>query len=170
MTARHTRISTELGELTLTADDGHLTGVYFEGHWYPPSDPAMGSYVDTADDETLALAARELADYLQGRRTAFTVSTRTSGDDFSEAVWDRLKALPYGTTTTYGAIATSMGNPSLAQRVGQAVGHNPISIVIPCHRVVGADGSLTGYAGGLRRKAFLLDLETPAEIAAGRLF
>ena len=87
----------------------------------------------------------------------------------SERVWTRLCEIPYGQTTTYGAIATELGNRNLAQRVGQAVGHNPISIVIPCHRVVGADGGLTGYAGGLDRKR-RLDLESPAPDEAGRLF
>lgn len=170
MTARYTRIDTDLGQLTLTADDEYLTGVYFEGHWYPPSDEALGSYVNTADDETLALAAGELRDYIAGLRRSFSVPTRTSGDEFSADVWRRLSEIPYGATTTYGELAKAMGDVALAQRVGQAVGHNPLSIVIPCHRVVGAKGSLTGYAGGLRRKAFLLDLEAPAEVAASRRF
>lgn len=170
MTARYTRVDTDLGQLTLTADDEYLTGVYFEGHWYPPTDEAMGSHVNTADDETLALAAGELRDYIAGLRRSFSVPTRASGDEFSEDVWRRLTAIPYGATTTYGELAKAMGDVALAQRVGQAVGHNPLSIVIPCHRVVGATGALTGYAGGLRRKAFLLDLEVPAEVAASRLF
>jgi methylated-DNA-[protein]-cysteine S-methyltransferase len=170
MTARYTRIDTDLGQLTLTADDEYLTGVYFEGHWYPPTDEALGSYVDPVDDETLALAAGELRDYIAGLRRSFSVPTRTGGDEFSEDVWRRLSESPYGATTTYGQLAKAMGNVALAQRVGQAVGHNPLSIVIPCHRVVGANGALTGYAGGLRRKAFLLDLEAPAEVTASRLF
>jgi len=170
MTVRHTRIDTELGQLMLTGDGECLTGVYFEGHWYPPTDEAMGSYVTTEDDELFAETARQLRDYIEGLRVSFTVPTRTHGDPFSQDVWQRLTEIPYGATTTYGAIAKAMGDPALAQRVGQAVGHNPLSIVIPCHRVVGADGALTGYAGGLKRKAFLLDLEAPADIVAGRLF
>ena len=83
---------------------------------------------------------------------------------------NRLARIPYGERVTYGAIATEIGNPGLAQRVGQAVGHNPVSIIIPCHRVVGADGSLTGYAGGLDRKRTLLALESPSADAEGRLF
>lgn len=82
----------------------------------------------------------------------------------------RLREIPYGTTTTYGTIAVQLGNRALAQRVGRAVGHNPLSIVVPCHRVVGADGSLTGFAGGLDRKRALLALEEPAEVRAARLF
>ena len=97
-------------------------------------------------------------------------SIATAGDEFSERVWALLKEIPYGETTTYGALAAALGNPRLAQRVGQCVGHNPISVIIPCHRVVGADGSLTGYAGGLDRKRRLLDLEEPPEVAAARLF
>ncbi|MFL6099489.1 MAG: methylated-DNA--[protein]-cysteine S-methyltransferase [Actinomycetales bacterium] len=170
MSARHTRTDTDLGRLTLTAEGEYLTGVYFEGHWYPPTDDQLGSYVNASDDETLACAATELRDYIAGLRSSFSVPTRTSGDAFSEDVWRRLSDIPYGATTTYGELAQAMGDIALAQRVGQAVGHNPLSIVIPCHRVVGAKGALTGYAGGLRRKAFLLDLEAPAELAASRLF
>lgn len=170
MSPRHTRIETDLGELTLVADDGFLTGIYFPGHWYPPTSEAIGPFVDADGDDPFRQTATELREYLSGQRQEFSVPIRTSGDAFQEDVWRRLEAVPYGTTTTYGALAQAMGSPALAQRVGQAVGHNPVSIVIPCHRVVGADGSLTGYAGGLRRKAFLLDLEVPADVAAARLF
>lgn len=96
--------------------------------------------------------------------------TRTGGDEFFEQVWALLCEIPYGQTTTYGALAERLGDRRLAQRVGQAVGRNPISILIPCHRVLGADGSLTGYAGGLDRKRFLLELEEPVEASASRLF
>lgn len=170
MNPRHTRIETELGELTLVADGEFLTGVYFPGHWYPPTTEATGEFVDADSDSTFRVAASEFGEYLSGQRREFSVPTRTTGDAFQEDVWRRLRDIPYGETTTYGALAHDLGNPALAQRVGQAVGHNPLSIVTPCHRVVGADGSLTGYAGGVRRKAFLLDLEVPAEIAASRLF
>jgi methylated-DNA-[protein]-cysteine S-methyltransferase len=92
------------------------------------------------------------------------------GDDFQQRVWAILREIPYGTTTTYGAIAGRLGDKALAQRVGQAVGRNPLSIVVPCHRVVGSNGWLTGYAGGLERKRRLLDLEQPMDARAGRLF
>lgn len=170
MSPRHTRIQTELGELTLIADREFLTGVYFPGHWYPPTTEATGEFVEAETDDTFRQTATELGQYLTGLRREFSVPTRTAGDGFQEDVWRRLKDIPYGETTTYGALAHAMSSPALAQRVGQAVGHNPLSILIPCHRVVGTDGSLTGYAGGLRRKAFLLDLEAPAEVVAGRLF
>lgn len=170
MTPRHTRIETELGELLLVAEGSFLTGLYFSGHWYPPAVDAIGSVVDPGSDEIFAATSDQLGEYLSGTRHEFTVPVRATGDAFQQDVWRRLQAIPYGGRTTYGALAQAIGSPALAQRVGQAVGHNPISIIIPCHRVVGADGSLTGYAGGLRRKALLLDLEVPAEVAAGRLF
>ncbi|WP_301200637.1 methylated-DNA--[protein]-cysteine S-methyltransferase, partial [Corynebacterium stationis] len=85
-------------------------------------------------------------------------------------VWALLQEIPYGETMTYGEIAQQLGNKHLAQRVGQVVGRNPVSIIIPCHRVIGSDGSLTGYAGGLDRKRFLLELEEPAEVTETRLF
>jgi methylated-DNA-[protein]-cysteine S-methyltransferase len=170
MTARHARIDTQLGELTLVAEDRALSGVYFPQHWYLPPADSIGDFVPANQDAVFSWAATELESYLAGDLGDFTVPIHTAGDEFQERVWAMLQQIPYGATTTYGALATELGNPALAQRVGQAVGHNPISIVIPCHRVVGSDGRLTGYAGGLARKAFLLDLEVPAEVAAGRLF
>jgi len=170
MPTRHTRADTELGELTLVAVDDALTGLYFPHHWYPPADDAIGPYVRVGDDPLFTRAAAELAEYLAGRRTSFDVPISASGDPFQERVWALLEEIPYGTTTTYGALAEQLGNRSLAQRVGQAVGRNPVSIVVPCHRVVGGDGALTGYAGGLGRKRVLLNLEEPAEVRAGRLF
>jgi methylated-DNA-[protein]-cysteine S-methyltransferase len=170
MSPNHTRIQTALDELTLVADDGALIGVYFPHHWYRPPTESMGEFVPASQEPVFTQAATELDDYLAGERRSFIVPVATAGDPFQEQVWARLKEIPYGETTTYGALALDLGDPALAQRVGQAVGHNPLSIIVPCHRVVGADGGLTGYAGGLARKAFLLDLEEPAEVAAARLF
>lgn len=186
MTTRHAYASTSLGELLLVADDGAgpvgdtgagagtgtdaLIGVYFEGHWYPPTAEEIGERVDPAEDALLARTARQLREYLAGERREFDLPLRTSSDATSQRVWQRLRQIPYGETTTYGAIALELGNRNLAQRVGQAVGHNPISIIIPCHRVLGADGSLTGFAGGLDRKRALLDLEEPEPSSVGRLF
>ncbi|WP_312977210.1 methylated-DNA--[protein]-cysteine S-methyltransferase [Corynebacterium sp.] len=116
------------------------------------------------------MTAIQLTEYLEGARKSFDVPITTHGNAFSEKVWALLRQIPYGETTTYGALAASLGNPRLAQRVGQVVGQNPVSIIIPCHRVVGADGSLTGYAGGLERKRWLLELEEPVEISSSRLF
>jgi methylated-DNA-[protein]-cysteine S-methyltransferase len=163
---RHTRIETALGELTLVADGDRLTGLYFPHHWYRPA--VLGEFVD--GDPFFAGVAEQLDDYLAGRRTSFDVPVALAEDEFQRQVWDMLTEIPYGETTTYGALAGRLGDPALAQRVGQAVGRNPVSIVVPCHRVVGKDGKLTGYAGGLRRKQHLLDLEEPALAKAGRLF
>ena len=115
-------------------------------------------------------ARSELEDYLAGRRTSFDLPTRATGTAFQERVWALLREIPFGTTTTYGALAERLGERALAQEVGQAVGRNPLSIVVPCHRVVGSGGRLTGYAGGLDRKRRLLALEEPAALAAERLF
>jgi methylated-DNA-[protein]-cysteine S-methyltransferase len=170
MSIRHTTARTALGDLLLVAEGDDLTGVYFPGHWYPPSAEAIGNEVTEQDDPVLSVAGRQLREYLAGDRREFDMRVATHGDDFSERVWTLLREIPYGMTTTYGALAETLGNRQLAQRVGQAVGHNPISVVIPCHRVLGADGSLTGFAGGLDRKRALLMLEEPAPLPAGRLF
>jgi len=170
MTARNTRIDTTLGELLLVADDGALTGLYFPQHWYPPKAEAIGGAVDAAGDPLFARVAAEVAEYLDGRRTTFGVPLAPAGGEFQQRVWALLTEIPYGGTVTYGALAERLGNKALAQRVGQAVGHNPVSVLIPCHRVVGSDGDLTGYAGGLPRKRFLLDLEEPPQAREARLF
>lgn len=167
---RHTTLSTELGDLLAVAEGEGCAGLYFPGHWHPPVQDSIGPEVSATGDAVFEPLRQEVADYLRGERTEFSVPTVTHGDAFSERVWDLLATIPYGTTTTYGAIARELGNPGLAQRVGQSVGHNPISILIPCHRVIGSNGSLTRYAGGLDRKARLLALEEPPEKAASRLF
>lgn len=154
-TKRHTVIESPIGELTLVADGAELLGVYFPHHWYRPDPATFGP----RDDRGFTEATRQLAEYLAGRRTDFDVAMRADGDEFQRAVWKRIAAVPYGDTTTYGDLARDMGDPSLARDVGVAVGRNPLSIVVPCHRVLGKGGALTGYAGGLRRKRFLLDLE-----------
>lgn len=167
---RHAVIQTGLGDLTVVAVDEALTGVFFPGHWHLPPPEFYGEAVLGADDPVIEHTRSELEEYLAGERTAFSVPLATSGDAFSERVWALLKDIPYGETTSYGELAGALGNRRLAQRVGQCVGRNPISVLIPCHRVLGADGSLTGYAGGLERKRRLLDLEEPAAAASSRLF
>jgi methylated-DNA-[protein]-cysteine S-methyltransferase len=158
MNATHTTIDSPVGELTLVARDGTLSGVYFPGHWYPPDPATLG----TRTDEGFAAVERQLAEYFAGERVSFELATAAAGDPFARSVWELIDAIPYGETTTYGEIARTLGDVALARRVGGAVGHNPLSIIVPCHRVVGKDGRLTGYAGGLERKRFLLDLERPA--------
>ncbi|MCB0881909.1 MAG: methylated-DNA--[protein]-cysteine S-methyltransferase [Thermoleophilia bacterium] len=156
---RHATVDSPLGDMVLVADGDALVGAFFAGQRYMPPAGRMGDAVGTADEPLLARAAAELAEYFAARRTAFTVPLRPVGSAFARGVWDALRAIPHGATTTYGAIARGLGRPGAAQGVGQAVGHNPVSVFIPCHRVVGADGSLTGYAGGLARKERLLELE-----------
>jgi methylated-DNA-[protein]-cysteine S-methyltransferase len=170
MNTRHAIVKTLIGELTFVATDGAITGLYFPHHWTKPSRDAFGPLVDVRDDTLLDAAQAQLAQYLSGLRTAFDLPTAARGDDFEKRVWAMLDEIPFGATTTYGELAERLGDKKLAWQVGQAVGHNPLSIIVPCHRVVGKDGKLTGYAGGLTRKQFLLDLEEPSPVAAGRLF
>ena len=170
MNTRHTIIDSPLGELRLVADDDALIGVYFRHHWYRPSTDTFGPRVDAKDDALLAESQAQLDDYLAGDRTHFDVPTALRGDEFHRRIWGRLAAIPYGETVTYGELADELAYGTTAQEVGAAVGRNPLSVVVPCHRVVGKNGKLTGYAGGLERKKFLLDLEEPADVRAARLF
>ena len=149
-----------LGGMLLAADEVGLTGLWFEGQKY---------FADTLPQEhvqretpVLAETRRWLDVYFSGREPDFLPPLHPLGSPFRQAVWRLLLEIPYGTVTTYGALARTLrgqGISAAAQAVGGAVGHNPISILIPCHRVVGSDGSLTGYAGGVANKQFLLELE-----------
>jgi methylated-DNA-[protein]-cysteine S-methyltransferase len=107
----------------------------------------------------LVQAARELAEYFAGDRRDFDVPVGPPGTPFQQAVWAELRRVPYGTTTTYGALAARLGSPGAVRAVGSANGRNPVAVLVPCHRVVGSDGNLRGYAGGVERKRALLDLE-----------
>jgi methylated-DNA-[protein]-cysteine S-methyltransferase len=156
MTTTHTTIDTPLGELVLVAEDETLSGVYFPGHWTRPDPATFGARTE----QRLAQVERQLAEYFAGERTSFDLPTSATGTAFQRQVWDLIARVPYGQTTTYGQLACELGSPTLARKVGNAVAHNPLSVVIPCHRVVARDGSLTGYAGGLARKRLLLDLES----------
>jgi methylated-DNA-[protein]-cysteine S-methyltransferase len=169
MTSTHTIMDSPIGDLTLVATDGTLSGVYFPGHWYPPSAAALGVRTDTGFET----AEEQLAEYLTGDRRTFELETTATGDPFQARVWALIDAIPYGETTTYGEMARELGDATLARAVGGAVGRNPLSLIVPCHRVIGKDGKLTGYAGGLERKRFLLELEGATdvpELAAPRLF
>jgi methylated-DNA-[protein]-cysteine S-methyltransferase len=154
-TRTHTTVDSPIGTLTLVADDGKLSGLYLPGHLRGPAVAQLGD----ADSHGFEEIARQLEEYFAGRRTAFTVPVAPAGTPFQQAVWRELSTIPYGQTRTYGQLAEALGGPRLTRAVGAANGRNPISIVVPCHRVVGSDGSLTGYAGGLARKRYLLDLE-----------
>lgn len=170
MDTRHAIIGTVLGDLTLVAADDALAGVYFAHHWTRPSRDSLGPRAEAGHDPVLAAAGTQLAEYLSGERTSFDLHTSVTGTPFETRVWAMLQEIPFGETTTYGELAGKLGDSRLAWPVGQAVGHNPLSIIVPCHRVVGKDGKLTGYAGGLKRKQFLLGLEEPAMVKAARLF
>lgn len=170
MNVRHVVVDTLLGQVTLVASGESVAGLYFRHHWYRPAQDSLGAVVPVADDALLSLAAGQLGDYLAGERAHFDLPIATNGDPFQERVWGRLRDIPRGERVTYGALAAELGDGALAQSVGQAVGRNPLCVIVPCHRVVGADGRLTGYAGGLKRKQFLLGLEEPVQVKAGRLF
>jgi len=170
MQTRHTVIDSPLGELTLVADGDTLAGLYFRHHWYRPAADTLGQYVEPAPDDLFGRAADQLHEYLAGERTQFDLPIAVVGDQRQRRFWDLLADIGYGQTKTYGELAAELGDGATAHEVGQAVGRNPLSIVVPCHRVVGKNGALTGYAGGLKRKRFLLDLEEPAPAAARRLF
>jgi methylated-DNA-[protein]-cysteine S-methyltransferase len=154
---RYSTLTTPIGELLLTADDdGGLTAVTLPNRHPDPSDWER-------DDQHLADARRQLTEYFAGERTAFDLPLAPAGTPFQLRVWDLLQRIPYGETASYGELALQLGQGGrdhrLARAVGAANGRNPIAIVVPCHRVIGANGSLTGYAGGLECKRALLDLE-----------
>jgi methylated-DNA-[protein]-cysteine S-methyltransferase len=143
---------TPIGTLTLVAGDAGLTALRFPGHGRP---------LDAADRDpgALAAAARELDEYFDGTRTAFDVPLDLRGTPFQHRVWAALREIPFGTTVSYMQLAETVGRPDVVRAVAAAVGRTPVPIVVPCHRVVGANGALTGYGGGLPRKRALLDLE-----------
>lgn len=170
MTNRHAVIDTTLGDLTIVADGDTLIGLYYPGHWYLPTDEVLGDRVDAENDPFLGAATVQLVEFLAGTRSTFDLRFATHGNEFQKRVWAMLEEIPFGETTTYGELAARLGDRNLARVVGQAVGHNPLSIVVPCHRVVGKNGKLTGYAGGFERKQTLLELEDSADAKAGRLF
>jgi methylated-DNA-[protein]-cysteine S-methyltransferase len=150
-----------LGRMLLTSDGHALTGLYFVGQKYQAVPP-----VDRADEpraEPFAQVRAELAGYFAGARQRFDLAMAPGGTPFQRCVWRALAAIPFGATTSYFALAQSLGAPRSVRAVAAAVGRNPISVLIPCHRVIGSDGSLTGYAGGLERKRKLLALEAAAE-------
>src|SRR5919201_311962 len=159
MRLRHTVADTVLGPITLVASGDAITGLYLQHHIRRPDEATFGVAVPMFEDPLLLAAAQQLLEYLDRRREDFDLPLKAAGDDFERAVWDIVARIPTGQTTTYGAIAEQLGDKTLAQKVGQAVGANPLCIFIPCHRVVGSNGSLTGYAGGLKRKRALLAQE-----------
>ncbi|GAA2071232.1 methylated-DNA--[protein]-cysteine S-methyltransferase [Streptomyces albiaxialis] len=152
----HTTIDSPTGPLTLVADEnGALTGVYMENQRHRPPQETFGH----PDPEPFAEAVAQLREYFAGERREFTVPLALDGTPFQRTVWQALCEIPYGETVSYGQLAERLGKPNASRAVGLANGKNPVSIIVPCHRVVGANGSLTGYGGGLGRKRQLLDFE-----------
>ncbi len=149
-------IETPLGPLIALASDAGLMGLWFDRQQHEPG--ALRADVDPGQ-RWIAQARAELDEYFAGRLREFRVALAPQGTAFQEAVWLRLREIALGDTVSYGRIAREVGKPSAPRAVGAAVGRNPLSIIVPCHRVVGENGTLTGYAGGLPRKQFLLDLE-----------
>ncbi|HEX5188137.1 MAG TPA: methylated-DNA--[protein]-cysteine S-methyltransferase [Streptosporangiaceae bacterium] len=155
----HTVINSPIGPLTLIAEDGKLAGVHMEITRYEPDDGALGTAVAVGGEPVLAAAACQLGAYFDGELIDFDLPLTMEGSAFQRTVWAALRDIPYGETISYGELARRIGQPSASRAVGLANGRNPVSIVVPCHRVIGADGSLTGYGGGMDRKRFLLALE-----------
>jgi methylated-DNA-[protein]-cysteine S-methyltransferase len=154
---RYMRILTPLGTLFATAIGATLTGLYYEGGRHAP--PIAKDWVEDPYASPLKECAEQLADYFAGKRQCFDLPVAPAGTPFQQRVWREIAAIPYGEVITYAQLARRAGAPGSARAAGAATGRNPLSIVVPCHRVVGTDGSMTGYAGGLPRKTRLLEIE-----------
>ena len=165
----HVVLPSPVGSVTVIAEEGSITHVHLGDAKHGPAEESLG-LPGSVTDEPFASAATQLAAYFAGALRTFDLPLAPRGDDFHQRVWGLLREIPYGQTRSYGDLARALGDRNLAQAVGSANGRNPIAIVIPCHRVIGSDGLLVGYAGGLDRKRFLLALEEPAPDEAGRLF
>lgn len=146
------------GKMLLVANDAGLSGVYFAGQkYFPQIDP---EWRQDARNASLHQTKRELAEYFGGKRERFEMTLAPEGTPFQRSVWKAIFAVGFGKTITYGELAHRAGCPGSARAAGAATGRNPISVIVPCHRIVGSNGSLTGYAGGLDRKRALLALES----------
>lgn len=151
----YTQFESLLGLVTVNANDEGLLGVWYESHARDLSD--FGTRAD--DHPILKLTVTQLQEYFAGKRREFSIPLAASGTEFQNKVWKALTTIPYGETWCYKDLAIAVGNPKASQAVGGANGKNPISIIVPCHRVIGKNGSLTGYAGGVDTKEALLKLE-----------
>ena len=159
---RHATVDSPIGTLTPVAAEGALVGLYMEEQRHHPGVETFGERAPVAGDAVFEAVEQQLGEYFAGARTAFNVPLSLEGTPFQVRVWETLLEIPTGQTWTYGQLAAHLGNPAASRAVGLANGKNPISVIVPCHRVVGANGSLTGYGGGLARKRWLLDLERGA--------
>lgn len=158
-TLHRASVASPIGELTVVADDDAIVAIHFEG------EPGHADAVPVTDDVALAghpvlrAAVEQLGEYFRGERTEFDLPLDPAGTPFQHDAWSALRTIPFGTTMSYGEQAAVMGDRRKARAVGAANGRNPIPIVVPCHRVVGSNGHLTGFAGGIEAKAWLLDHE-----------
>jgi methylated-DNA-[protein]-cysteine S-methyltransferase len=155
---RYTTIESPIGELLLLGDGDTLRGLFMQGGRRPVRVAADWQQ----DAAPFAGVTAQLREYFAGDRTVFDVPLQLDGTPFERSVWSALQEIPYGETTSYGEVARRIGQPTAARAVGLANGRNPIAVIVPCHRVIGANGSLTGYGGGLERKRTLLALEQPS--------
>ncbi|MEV5608775.1 methylated-DNA--[protein]-cysteine S-methyltransferase [Streptomyces sp. NPDC052225] len=152
---RHTVIDSPYGALTLVATDGTLCGLYMTDQRHRPAEETFGE----RDDRPFGAVVDQLHAYFQGELTTFDLPLHLNGTPFQRSVWQQLQQIPYGETRTYGELADALGKPAASRAIGLANGKNPVGVIVPCHRVIGANGSLTGYGGGLDRKRRLLDFE-----------
>jgi methylated-DNA-[protein]-cysteine S-methyltransferase len=154
-------IDSALGRMVVRGDGQFVTGLFMPHHkaWHGPD----ASW--RLAEEPFSTIRQQLAEYFAGQRQQFTVPLRLAGTPFQRRVWQEQVRIPFGTTISYAQLAQRIGNPTASRAVGHANGRNPVAILVPCHRVIGADGKLTGYAGGIDRKQWLLDLEHRATMA-----
>ena len=169
MTFAFTHMPSPVGRLKLVASDAGLAAILWQDD--REDRVRLGAMTEQRDHPVLAGTARQLGEYFAGKRTRFDLTLDFHGTDFQKIVWAALLTIPAGETRSYAAIAAQIGRPGACRAVGAANGRNPISIIAPCHRVIGSDGSLTGFAGGLEGKRYLLELEqstarAPAEAGA----
>ena len=157
---RYSHADSPLGRMLLTGDGDSLTGLYFVGQKYEAV--PLSDWTEERDSAVFSQARAQLAEYFAGKRTRFELPLAPEGTPFQLGVWRELGTIRCGTTVSYGSLAKSLGAARSVRAAAAAIGRNPISIIIPCHRVIGSDGSLTGYAGGLDRKRALLALEGAA--------
>ncbi|KUN22453.1 cysteine methyltransferase [Streptomyces antibioticus] len=157
---QHTVLDSPYGPLTLVATDGILSNLYMTDQRHRPAQETFG----VRDDRPFGEAIDQLEAYFAAELKEFTLELHLHGTPFQRSVWEQLLRIPYGETRSYGDLAAALGNPGASRAVGLANGKNPVSIIVPCHRVVGSNGSLTGYGGGLERKQRLLDFEQGAAL------
>lgn len=154
---RYTRFDTTLGPMLAIAEEDGITHIDFaDGKYARDIEPG---WIEDPEAPALRACREQLADYFAGRRKGFELPLAPRGSQFQQRVWQEIARVPYGETISYGELARRAGAPGQARAAGAATGRNPVGVVVPCHRIVGSDGSLTGYAGGLERKRGLLELE-----------